>query len=250
MMREQMIRDGLSPSEATSRFYPLTSKGLLLDDTPGLLDFQEPYTRSRDEVSSWTHGDAAAQIGLAEVVAHAHPTMLIGTSTHSGAFTEAIVKDMADHTDRPIIMALSNPTSKCEALPEDLIAWTNGRVLTATGSPFAPVVHGGRTYQIAQANNALIFPGLGLGVTVAKAHRISDQMIAAAADAVAGISDASAPGAPLLPSMTDLRAVSAAVAIAVATAAAKEGLAQVELSDPIQQVHDAMWRPVYPRIET
>ena len=141
MMREQMIRDGLSPSEATSRFYPLTSKGLLLGDTPGLLDFQEPYTRSRDEVSSWTRGDAAGQIGLAEVVAHAHPTMLIGTSTHSGAFTEAIVKDMADHTDRPIIMALSNPTSKCEALPEDLIAWTNGRVLTATGSPFAPVVH-------------------------------------------------------------------------------------------------------------
>jgi malate dehydrogenase (oxaloacetate-decarboxylating) len=158
-----MIRDGLSPREATSRFYPLTSTGLLLVDSPGLLDFQEPYTRSRDEVTSWAGDGAAGQIGLAEVVAHAHPTMLIGTSTHSGAFTEAIVKDMADHTDRPIIMALSNPTSKCEALPEDLIAWTNGRVLTATGSPFAPVVHNGRTYQIAQASNALVFPGLGWG---------------------------------------------------------------------------------------
>ena len=249
MMRAQMIREGLSPQEATARFYPLSSKGLLLGDTPGLLDFQEPYTRSRDEVSSWAGGDAAAPIGLADVVAHAHPTMLIGTSTHSGAFTEAIVKDMAAHTDRPIIMPLSNPTSKCEALPEDLIAWTNGRVLTATGSPFPPVVHEGRTYQIAQANNALVFPGLGLGVIVAKARRISDPMIAAAADAVAGISDATAPGAPLLPPMTDLRAVSAAVAIAVATAAAKEGLAQTELHNPIQQVHDAMWRPVYPRIE-
>jgi malate dehydrogenase (oxaloacetate-decarboxylating) len=222
---------------------------LLLSGSPGLLDFQEPYTRSRDEVKSWARGDDAGRIGLADVVAHAHPTMLIGTSTHSGAFTEAIVKDMAAHTDRPIIMPLSNPTSKCEALPEDLIAWTNGRVLTATGSPFAPVVHEGRSYQIAQANNALIFPGLGLGVTVAKAHRISDQMIAAAADAVAQVSDASAPGAALLPPMTDLRAVSAAVAIAVAAAAAKEGLAQAELYDPIQQVHDAMWRPVYPRIE-
>jgi malate dehydrogenase (oxaloacetate-decarboxylating) len=250
MMRAQMIREGLSPQEATARFYPLTSKGLLLGDSPGLLDFQEPYTRSRDEVNTWTtRGDAAAPIGLADVVAHAHPTMLIGTSTHCGAFTEAIVKDMAAHTDRPIIMPLSNPTSKCEALPEDLIAWTNGRVLTATGSPFPPVVHEGRTHQIAQANNALVFPGLGLGVIVAKARRISDPMIAAAADAVAGISDATAPGAPLLPPMTDLRAVSAAVAIAVATAAAKEGLAQAELHDPIQQVHDAMWRPVYPRIE-
>ena len=249
MMREQMIREGLTPREATSRFYPLGRDGLLLGDTPGLLDFQEPYTRSREEVRNWSLGDNAGRVGLAEVVAHAHPTILIGTSTHSGAFTEAIVKDMAAHTDRPIIMPLSNPTSKAEALPEDLIAWTDGRVLTATGSPFAPVVHDGRTYQIAQANNALVFPGLGLGVTVAGATRISDGMISAAADAVARMSDASQPGAPLLPPMTDLRAISASVAIAVATAAADEGLAQTELYDTIQQVHDAMWRPVYPRIE-
>ena len=234
MMRAQMIREGLSPQEATSRFYPLSSQGLLLGDTPGLLDFQQPYTRSRDEVSSWAGGDAAAPIGLADVVAHAHPTMLIGTSTHAGAFTEAIVKDMAAHTDRPIIMPLSNPTSKCEALPEDLIAWTNGRVLTATGSPFPPVVHDGRTYQIAQANNALVFPGLGLGVIVAKARRISDPMIAAAADAVARISDASAAGSPLLPPMTDLRAVSAAVAIAVADGGGdrRPGPSRVARPDP------------------
>jgi len=249
MMREQMIREGLTPREATSRFYPLGRDGLLLGDTPGLLDFQEPYTRSREEVRSWSLGDNAGRVGLAEVVAHAHPTILIGTSTHSGAFTEAIVKDMAAHTDRPIIMPLSNPTSKAEALPEDLIAWTDGRVLTATGSPFAPVVHDGRTYQIAQANNALVFPGLGLGVTVAGARRISEGMISAAADAVARMSDASQPGASLLPPMTELRAISATVAIAVANAAADEGLAQTELYDTIQQVHDAMWRPVYPRIE-
>jgi malate dehydrogenase (oxaloacetate-decarboxylating) len=175
--------------------------------------------------------------------------MLIGTSTHSGAFTEPIVRDMAAHTERPIIMPLSNPTSKAEALPADLIEWTDGRVLTATGSPFAPVIHQDTTFHIAQANNALVFPGLGLGVTVAKATRISDRMIAAAAEAVARVSNANTLGAALLPPMDDLRSVSAAVAIAVATTAADEGLAQADLHDPIQQVHDAMWRPDYPRLE-
>ena len=247
MMREQMIREGLSPQEATRRFYPMGSRGLLVEDAPDLLDFQQPYARRRAEVADWAAGERG--IGLAEVVTRVHPTMLIGTSTHAGAFTQAIVRDMAAHTERPIIMPLSNPTSKCEALPADLIAWTDGRVLTATGSPFDPVSHRGRTYHIAQANNALVFPGLGLGVVVARATRISDPMIAAAADAVARMSNASSPGAALLPPMTDLRTASAAVAIAVASTAADQGLAQVELHDPIQQVHDAMWRPEYPRIE-
>ena len=250
MMRAEMIREGLTPQEATRRFYPLCKQGLLVDDMPDLLDFQQPYARSRDEVAGWdAEGTEEDPIGLAEVVARTRPTMLIGTSTQAGAFTEAIVRDMAAHTDRPIIMPLSNPTSKCEALPDDLIAWTDGRVLTATGSPFGPVTYRGRTYHVAQSNNALVFPGLGLGVTVSKASRISERMIAAAADAVARLSDAATPGAPLLPPMDDLRAVSAAVAIAVATAAADEGLAQVELHDPIQQIYDAMWRPDYPRIE-
>jgi malate dehydrogenase (oxaloacetate-decarboxylating) len=247
MMRDQMVRDGLSHEEATRRFYPMDSRGLLVDDEPGLLDFQQPYARPRTEVTGWAVGDRG--IGLAEVAARVHPTILIGTSTHAGAFTQAIVKDMAAHTPRPIIMPLSNPTSKCEALPADLIAWTDGRVLTATGSPFDPVIHQHRTYHIAQANNALVFPGLGLGVIVAKASRISDRMIAAAADAVARMSDATTPGAPLLPPMTDLRTVSAAVGAAVATAAAEEGLAQAELDNLTQQIHDAMWRPEYPHIE-
>jgi malate dehydrogenase (oxaloacetate-decarboxylating) len=144
---------------------------------------------------------------------------------------------------------LSNPTSKAEALPADLIAWTDGRVLTATGSPFGLVTHHDRIYHIAQSNNALVFPGLGLGVVVARASRISDRMLAAAADAVARLSDATTVGQPLLPPMTDLRRVSATVAAAVATAAAEEGLAQAELDDLVQQIHDAMWRPEYPRIE-
>jgi malate dehydrogenase (oxaloacetate-decarboxylating) len=135
-------------------------------------------------------------------------------------------------------------------MPVDVLAWTGGRALVATGSPFAPVELDGVTYRIAQANNALVFPGLGLGVTVARASRVSEGMIAAAADAVAGLSNATRPGAALLPPVSDLRPVSAAVAIAVARAAAAEGLAQVPVDNPIQQVHQAMWRPDYPKVET
>jgi len=248
MMRDLMVAEGLSPDEATRRFWALGSRGLLVDDNPRLRDFQEPYARPAAEVVGWS-ADGGRGVGLADVVRQVRPTMLIGTSTQAGAFTEQIVRDMAAHCDRPIIMPLSNPTSKAEALPADVLRWTDGAALVATGSPFAPVELGDVTYHVAQANNALVFPGLGLGVTVARASRISDRMIAAAADAVAKLSDATRPGAPLLPPVSDLRPVSAAVAIAVARAAADEGLAQVTLDDPIQQVHQAMWRPEYPRLE-
>jgi malate dehydrogenase (oxaloacetate-decarboxylating) len=177
------------------------------------------------------------------------PTLLIGTSTQAGAFSEAIVRQMASTVDRPIIMPLSNPTSKAEAVPADVIPWTDGRALVATGSPFLPVEYKERTYTIAQANNALVFPGLGLGVTVARARRITDRMLTASADAVAALSDATTVGASLLPPVTNMRMVSATVAIAVARAAAAEGLAQVPLDDPVRQVHEAMWRPRYPKIE-
>jgi malate dehydrogenase (oxaloacetate-decarboxylating) len=175
--------------------------------------------------------------------------MLIGTSTQRGAFTEQIVREMAQHVTRPIIMPLSNPTSNCEALPADLIRWTDGRALIATGSPFPPVMHGDVPYQIGQANNALVFPGLGLGTIAVRASRITHRMLAAAADAVASLSDATTPGSPLLPPVADLRRVSAAVGVAVAVAAADEGIAQAPVEEPIQQVHEAMWRPEYPRVE-
>jgi malate dehydrogenase (oxaloacetate-decarboxylating) len=248
MMRDVLVREGLSHEEATGRFYALGRRGLLVDDASGLLDFQVPYARPAAEVAGWPGADRGT-IDLAAVVAQVRPTMLIGTSTQPGAFTEAVVRQMAADTERPIIMPLSNPTSKCEALPEDLIRWTDGRALVATGSPFPPVHHGDRVYTIAQANNALVFPGLGLGVTVSKARRITDPMIAAAAAAVARLSDASRPGSPLLPAVDDLRSVSAAVAIAVALAASEEGLSRVPVDNPIQQVHEAMWRPDYPRVE-
>jgi malate dehydrogenase (oxaloacetate-decarboxylating) len=243
-----MVREGLTREEAARRFWALDREGLITDDrTARLRDFQLPYARPGGEVANWARGGDG--IGLADVVANAEPTMLIGTSTQSAAFTEQIVRQMASKVERPIIMPLSNPTSKCEALPQDLIRWTGGRALVATGSPFPPVTYEGRTYQIAQANNALIFPGLGLGVAVAKARRINEPLLEAAADAVADLSNAMTPGAALLPPVESLRLVSAAVGIAVALAAEKEGLAQAELSSPVQQVHQAMWRPAYPRIE-
>jgi len=247
MMRDAMIGEGLSHEEATHRFYALGSRGLLVDDMPTLRDFQQPYARPAAEVAGWPRRDGS--IDLADVVANARPTMLIGTSMQPGAFTEAIVRQMAEHTEHPIIMPLSNPTSKAEALPENVIRWTGGRALIATGSPFPPVTHDGRVHHIAQANNALVFPGLGLGVTVARASRVTNAMLAAAADAVAHLSDATSPGAPLLPPVTDLRQVSAAVAVAVASAAERDGVAQTALTVPDRQVRDAMWQPAYPRIE-
>ena len=155
---------------------------------------------------------------------------------------------MAAHVARPVIMPLSNPTSHSEARAADLIAWTGGRALIATGSPFPPVAYGGREYEVAQANNALIFPGLGLGVTVSRARRVSDGMLAAAAHALAGLSDA-APGAAVLPPVTSLRAVSAAVAKAVARTARAEGLSDVPLDGLAERVRAAMWEPAYPAVE-
>jgi malate dehydrogenase (oxaloacetate-decarboxylating) len=248
LMRDEMVRQGLSREDATRRFWALGRRGLLTDDrTEHQFDFQRPYAWPAAEVAAWSTSGGAPN--LAEVVAHAKPTMLIGTSTQAGAFSEPIVRQMASTVDRPIIMPLSNPTSKAEAVPADLIRWTDGRALVATGSPFDPVEHGGVTYRIAQANNALVFPGLGLGVTVARAARITESMITAAAEAVAALSDATMQGASLLPSVTNLRTVSATVAIAVAHATEKEGLAQSKLDNPVQQVQEAMWRAQYPSFE-
>ncbi|MFY9932351.1 MAG: NAD-dependent malic enzyme [Streptosporangiaceae bacterium] len=249
MLRQTMIQAGVSPAEATSRFWALGSRGLLTSAyTATMRDFQVPYARPAAEVASWQR-DAHGRISLAEVVARVRPTMLIGTSTESGAFCQEIVTKMAATTERPVIMPLSNPTSRSEARPADLIKWTGGRALIATGSPFDPVTHLGVRYQIAQANNALIFPGLGLGVAVARACRVTNGMLAAAAAALAGLSDPGTPGAAVLPPVTSLREVSAAVATAVARTAVAEGLAQAELDDPGKRVAQAMWEPVYPEIE-
>jgi malate dehydrogenase (oxaloacetate-decarboxylating) len=249
VLRQVMIEQGLPAGQAAGRFWALGSRGLLASGYPGTMrDFQVPYARPGEEVASWRR-DGEGRIGLAEVVARVRPTMLIGTSTQPGVFSQDIVTEMAAHTARPVIMPLSNPTSLSEARPSDLIAWTGGRALIATGSPFDPVSYDGVRYEIAQANNALIFPGLGLGVTVARARRVSDGMLAAAAAALAGLSDTVTPGAATLPPVTSLRQVSAAVGAAVAQAAQAEGLAQAKLDDPAKQVAQAMWAPAYPAIQ-
>jgi malate dehydrogenase (oxaloacetate-decarboxylating) len=187
-----------------------------------------------------------AGVGLAEVVRQVHPTILIGTSARTGAFSEAIVTEMAAHTSRPVIMPMSNPTSLAEARPADLIRWTGGRALVAAGSPFGPVDFDGTRYVVGQANNALVFPGLGLGVIAARATRVTDGMLSAAAYAVADLVDTTTPGAPLLPRVEALRDTSLAVATAVARAAMADGVATAPLDgDVTEQVRALMWQPAY-----
>jgi len=188
-------------------------------------------------------------ISLAEVVHRVKPTMLIGASTSPACFTEPIIKEMAAHTERPIIFALSNPSARAEANAADLIVWTEGRALIATGSSFAPVTYKGITHVIAQVNNAMLYPGLALGAIVSRASRISDGMFAAAANAVSSLVTVRQSGASLLPHVDDLRSVSVTVATAVAEAAVDEGLAGITFLDIVQQVQDAMWQPEYHRLQ-
>jgi malate dehydrogenase (oxaloacetate-decarboxylating) len=248
-IRDAMIREGLSRAEACARFWLVDAEGLLTDDMGERLhDYQAPYARTAAEVKRWKrNGTDGAD--LAEVVRQVRPTMLIGTSTSAGAFTEAIVREMAKHCDRPIIFPLSNPAPMAEATPADLIAWTEGRALIATGSSFQPVTYRGVTYVIGQVNNAMLYPGLCLGAIVSRARRISDNMFAAAANAVSSLVAVRLPGASLLPHVDDLRIVSLTVAVAVAEAAAEDGLARMKFHDIVQQIGDAMWEPEYRQIQ-
>jgi malate dehydrogenase (oxaloacetate-decarboxylating) len=249
-IRDAMVREGLSKEDAASRFWCVDRQGLLTTDmADGLRDYQVIYARPTAEIKGWKHDGNGDGVGLAEVVRRVRPTMLIGASTASGSFTEAIVKEMAAHTERPIIFPLSNPTQRAEATPADLIAWTDGRALIATGSPFPPVTHKGVTYVVGQVNNAMLYPGLVLGAIVSRARRISEGMFAAAASAVSSLVAVRQPGAPLVPHIDNLRTVSATVAVAVAEMAAAEGLAGIERGDIGQQVKDAMWQPEYCRIQ-
>jgi malate dehydrogenase (oxaloacetate-decarboxylating) len=250
-LRAAMVAGGMSPSEAAEHFWAVDRHGLITETTPEVRPPQRPYIRSDDEVVGWRRGDTVDGIDLAEVVRRVRPTILIGTSTRTGAFTEAIVRQMAAHVDRPVILPMSNPTSLAEAIPSDVVAWTDGRALVATGSPFDPVNHHGVTYEIGQANNALVFPGLGLGVTAARASRVTDGMLAAAAGAVARLVDTTAVGASLLPQVEDLRATSLAVAVAVAEAARHDGVARTPAERHTEAaisslMWDARYRPVRP----
>ncbi|GAC1530971.1 MAG: oxaloacetate-decarboxylating malate dehydrogenase [Acidimicrobiales bacterium] len=244
-LRDAIVAAGLDDAGARARFWCVDRDGLLLDTMADLADFQLPYVRTSAEVAGWERSEGGG-IGLAEVVRRVRPTVLIGTSTRGGAFTEEIVREMAAYAARPVILPMSNPTPLAEAVPRDLIRWTGGRALIATGSPFDAVTYDRVTYAIGQANNALIFPGLGLGAIVARASRITDSMLLAAAWAVADLVDPTVPGASLLPQVEDLRATSVAVAVAVAKAAATAGVARAKLRDDLEtQVTEAMWTPTY-----
>jgi malate dehydrogenase (oxaloacetate-decarboxylating) len=235
-----MASAGLGDEAARRQVWAVDRQGLLTKDMPGLSEGQRRYARDAADAGCPQGAD------LAQVVASVHPTVLIGTSTRAGAFTEAIVRDMAAHAERPVILPMSNPTTLSEAVPADLIAWTGGRALVAAGSPFDDTEFSGTTYKIGQANNALIFPGLGLGVIASRARRVTDGMLAAAARAVASRVDTSTPGAPILPRIADLRDTSAAVAAAVARTAAADGVAGAALdADVAAQVRRLMWEPGY-----
>lgn len=245
-LRAAMVADGLSDEEARSKLWLVDRAGLLVTSRTDLTPDQRRYARPDDRVRNWPRS-SGGPIGLADVIANVKATALIGLSTVGGAFTEAIVREMARKTERPLILPLSNPTKQSEADPEDLIRWTDGRALVATGSPFPAVSYGGRHVSIAQCNNAYVFPPVGLGVTAARATRITDAMLLAGARALAAHSPALRdPAAPLLPALADARAVGIEIAIAIGEAAQRAGVAPTTTSSELRQrVIAAQWTPAY-----
>ena len=264
----QMARDGLEEAQAARRIWIVDLPGLLTDDmSDGMLDYQRPYARPAAEAAGWARTPAQIDpsaigrwpqmaelrqaratsgiITLETVIEHVKPTILIGCSTSHGAFTQQVIEAASAGVDRPVIFPISNPTSQIEAMPADIIAWSGGHALVATGLPIPPLDYHGVRYEFGQANNALLYPGLGLGTIVAGASRVTDGMLLAAAEAVAGQADVSAPGASLLPAVENLRASSATCAAAVARAAADDGVATARPGDLVQAVQDAIWQPVY-----
>jgi len=242
-LRDAMIRDGAEPEQAVSQVWLIDKQGLLTRDMTDLRDFQQTYARDPAEVADWARDDGA--ISLLETVRRAEPTILLGTSTVHGAFTREVVRAMAEGTERPIVFPISNPTSRIEAMPADVIAWSEGKALVATGIPVPPVDYGGVTYRIGQANNALLYPGLGLGTIVSGASQVTAGMLLAAARAVADQVDVSGQGASLLPSVENLRESSAITATAVVEAALEDGVATCKPTDIGEAVREAMWQPVY-----
>ena len=239
--RDAMVADGATVEQATSQIWPIDKQGLLFDDMDDLRDFQVPYAKNRRQLGV----GAGDRMGLLDTIKMASPTILIGCASVPGAFTHEVIQLMAAATERPLIFPISNPTSHMEAMPVDVIAQSDGKALVATGSPVAPVVYNGTTYTIGQANNVLVFPGIGLGVVVAGAQRVTKRMLDAAAKAVAQQADPTPPGAAVLPNVKDLRAISAVVAEAVYQAAVEDGVATKKPDNVVQAILDTTWVPEY-----
>jgi malate dehydrogenase (oxaloacetate-decarboxylating) len=246
LILREMIDAGLPEKEARRRFFAVDRDGLLVQGLPGLLEFQAPFVQDAAAVANWTreHPD---RIGLFDVVANAKPTVLIGVSGQPGMFEERIVRTMAAGVTRPVIFPLSNPVSRCEATPQDLEAWTEGRAVIGTGSPFPPIKRDGKPFKVDQTNNAYVFPGVGLGALAVGARRVSDNMFKAAAAALADVSPARLdPATNLLPPVANLRSVSVAVATAVARAARNDGLCPPLDDETIaRSITARMWEPHY-----
>ncbi|WP_288647770.1 malolactic enzyme [uncultured Enterococcus sp.] len=244
ILLDEMIRQGVPEEEARQHFYQVDKQGLLFEDTEGLTPGQIPFARKRSE---FTNADELTN--LEAVVKAIHPTIMIGTSTQPGAFTEEIVKEMAAHTPRPIIMPLSNPTKLAEAKAKDLIEWTDGKALVGTGIPAADVEYNGVTYQIGQANNALMYPGLGLGLIASTATRVNAEIISQASRALGGIVDVTKPGAAILPPVAKITEFSQTIAETVAKSVVAQKLNREEITDIKEAVESAKWVPEYKSLE-
>jgi len=241
-----MMEDGLNKDEANGRIYTVDRGGLVVKDRPNIEEFKATYARDKAELANWKVKDAS-HITLEETISNARPTILLGVSGSPGIFSEEAVRMMAKLNERPIIFPLSNPTSKSECTPEQAINWSDGRAIIATGSPFDPVKYGDRLYRIGQGNNAFIFPGVGLGLIVSRARLVTDSMFIAAAKALAAqVGSADLKQGAVYPTLSQMRDCSGAVACATAVQAVKEGLAEEEITDNLdQKVRQAMWTPEY-----
>ncbi len=246
LIMQAMMEDGLSEQEARSRFYLIDRNGLLIEGMSDLKSFQEKFAQSRNNIADWKL-TSPSQINLKDIMSNAKPHLLIGVSGQPGIFTEEIVREMARHTPKPVIFPLSNPTSRSEAVPDDLLKWTNGAAIIGTGSPFPNIMKNGKSFRVDQTNNAYIFPGMGLGLIAVHATQVTDKMFMLAAKALANCSPAKKDATEnLLPSFKDIRAVSFDVAFAVAKEAVRAGLADKYSDDEIaQRIRDKMWVPSY-----
>lgn len=241
-----MISEGATFEEACAAIWLLDSQGLVHSKRTGLESFKQKYAKPMELTAGWKL-DAPEKFELADVVRNIHPTILIGTSAQPGTFTEEIVREMAKHTERPVIFPLSNPTSKSEAVPEDILKWTDGRALVATGSPFEPVEYNGRTFRIGQCNNSFIFPGVGLGVIASRARHVTNEMFVAAARVLCDMSPAlTDPSEALYPKLEFVREISQRVALAVGFEAQKAGLSTVTSREDLEKAIELkMWKPHY-----
>ena len=236
----EMVSEGLSEEEAYNHFFMMDKQGLLFDDMEDLTPAQKPFAKKRADFAN-----AGDMTDLANVIKTVKATILVGTSTDAGAFTKEVVEAMCANTERPVIFPISNPTKKLEATAEQVITWSDGKAFVATGIPSGTVSYKGVEYQIGQANNALIYPGLGLGMLASEASLLTDEMIGAAAHSLSGLVDPGAAGAPVLPPFEYVADVSIKVAEAVAKKAQEQGLAQAQEKDMVKAVREMKWYPKY-----